>query len=120
MTSARARLPLLFVVLLIALPSTASVDYYLSVLPSAYVVDPGAPMRESVFVNSVCCRTNDPTDAVVTIPLPAGSANITAQGQFGGWNCDVAGTTVTCRTHLAATTSSPPIFIDFNGPSSTV
>jgi hypothetical protein len=124
MTSARARLPLLFVVLLITLPATASVDYYLSITASAFVVDPGAPMRETVSVNSPCCRTNDPTDAVVTIPLPAGSTNITAPGQFGGaWNCDVAGTTVTCRTHLAATSSSPssapPIFVDFNVPSST-
>ncbi|HEX7678884.1 MAG TPA: right-handed parallel beta-helix repeat-containing protein [Thermoanaerobaculia bacterium] len=124
MTSARARLPLLFVVLLIALPATASVDYYLSVTPSAFVVDPGAAMRESVSVNSPCCRTNDPTDAVVTIPLPAGSTNIiTSTGPFGGaWNCDVAGTTVTCRTHLAdlpALSSAPPIFVDFNVPSST-
>lgn len=125
MTSARARLPLLFVILLIALPATASVDYYLSVTPSAFVVDPGAAMRESVSVNSPCCRTNDPTDAVVTIPLPAGSTNITAPGQFGGaWNCDVAGTTVTCRTHLAAASSSflpsSSLFVvDFNVPSST-
>jgi hypothetical protein len=123
MTSARARFPLLFVVLLIALPATASVDYYLSIAPSAFVVDPGAAMRESVSVNSPCCRTNDPTDAVVTIPLPAGSTNITAPGQFGGaWNCDVTGTTVTCRTHLAGTSSPPTsslFLVDFNVPSST-
>ena len=120
MTSVRARLPLLFVVLLIALPATASVDYYLSLAPSALIVDPGAPMRETVSVGSPCCRTNDPTDAVVTIPLPAGSTNITATGR--DWNCDVAETTVTCRTHLAAlpaTLSSTPIFVDFNVPSST-
>ncbi len=119
MTSSRARFPLLFVALLLALPAAASVDYFLSAAPSPLVVDPGAAMRESVFVVSVCCRTNDPTDAVVTIPLPAGSTNITAPGQLGGWNCDVTGTTVTCRTHLAATPPYPAIIVDFNVPSST-
>src|SRR5258706_3998649 len=119
MMSVRVRLLPLFAVLLLPLPAAASVDYFLSVSPSSLLVDPGAAMRESVFVVSVCCRTNDPTDAVVTIPLPAGSTNITAPGQFGGWNCDVAGTTVTCRTHLAATPPYPGIIVDFNVPSST-
>src|SRR6266852_8574400 len=100
MTTLRVSLRLLFVALLLALPASASVDYFLSAAPSPQLVDPGAAMRESVFVVPVCCRTNDPTDAVVTIPLPAGSTNITAPGQFGGWNCDVSGTTVTCRTFL--------------------
>ena len=119
MALARARLHLFFVALLLALPAAASVDYFLAASPSSLLVDPGAAMRESVFVVPVCCRTNDPTDAVVTIPLPAGSTNITAPGQFGGWNCDVAGTTVTCRTFLAATPPYPGIIVNFNVPSST-
>ena len=119
MAPARVRLHLFFVALLLALPAAASVDYFLDAQPSSLLVDPGAAMRESVFVAPVCCRTNDPTDAVVTIPLPAGSTTITAPGPFGGWNCDVAGTTVTCRTFLAATPSYPGIIVNFNVPSST-
>ncbi|MGH9418358.1 MAG: hypothetical protein ACRD3J_00170, partial [Thermoanaerobaculia bacterium] len=111
-------LTVLFVALL-ALPAAASVDYFLDSLPSSPLVDPGEHMNLRIAVVSVCCRTNDPTDAVVTIPLPPGSTNISAPGQFGGWNCDVAGTTVTCKTFLAPNGPYPGIVVDFNAPSST-
>jgi hypothetical protein len=108
-----------FPVLLFALPAASSVDYFLSVNSNISPLDPGAHTFLTAAVVPVCCRTNDPTDAVVTIPLPPGSTNITAPGQFGGWNCEVAGTTVTCRTFLAATPPYPGIIVDFNVPSST-
>ncbi len=69
-------------------------------------------------MSPVCCRADDPTDATVTIPLPPGSTNISAPGEFGGWACNIAGTTVTCTTHLAATPPFPGIIVDFNVPSS--
>jgi len=114
----RKLVPLLFV--LFALPAAASVDYFLSINTNTLVnpVDPGSRARISAFVVPVCCHTNDPTDATVTIPLPPGSTNISAPGEFGGWACSVAGTTVTCNTHLAATPPFPGIIVDFNVPSS--
>ena len=112
----RKLLPLLFV--LLALPAAASVDYILSVNSPFAPVDPGARTRITAFVSSVCCRVNDPTQATVTIPLPPGSTNITAPGEFGGWSCSVDGTTVTCTTFLAATPPYPGIVVDFNVPSS--
>jgi len=109
-----------FLLFLIALPAAASVDYVLSVNSNSAVnpLDPGARARVSAFVSQVCCRANDPTDATVTIPLPPGSTNISAPGEFGGWACNIAGTTVTCTTHLAATPPFPGIIVDFNVPPS--
>jgi hypothetical protein len=109
-----------FLLFLFALPAVASVDYVLSINSNSVVnpVDPGARARVSVFVSPVCCHANDPTEATVTIPLPPGSTNITAPGEFGGWACSVAGATVTCTTHLAATPPYPGIIVDFNVPSS--
>jgi len=107
-----------FVLLLAALPAAASVDYYLSVTSIFLPVDPGSRARVSAAVSPVCCRTNDPTDATVTIPLPPGSTNISAPGEFGGWACSVADTTVTCTTHLAASTAGPGINVDFTVPPS--
>lgn len=109
-----------FLLFLFALPAAASVDYFLAINSNSAVnpVDPGTRARVSAFVVPVCCRTNDPTEATVTIPLPAGSTNISAPGEFGGWACSVAVTTVTCTTHLAATPPYPGIIVDFNVPSS--
>jgi len=109
-----------FLLFLFALPAAASVDYFLAINTNSLVnpVDPGTRARISAFVVPVCCHTNDPTDATVTIPLPPGSTNISAPGEFGGWACSVAGTTVTCTTHLAATPPFPGIIVDFNVPSS--
>jgi hypothetical protein len=109
-----------FFLFLFALPAVASVDLILSVNSNSAVnpLDPGARARVSAFVSQVCCRANDPTDATVTIPLPPGSTNISAPGEFGGWACNIAGTTVTCTTHLAATPPFPGIIVDFNVPPS--
>ncbi len=107
-----------FLLVLFALPAAASVDYILSVTSVISPVDPGVRARVSAFVSPVCCRTDDPTDATVTIPLPPGSTNISAPGEFGGWACGIAGTTVTCTTHLAAMPPFPGIIVDFNVPSS--
>ncbi len=112
----RKLLPLLLV--LFALPAAASVDYFLSVSSSFTPFDPGARAEITAHVVQVCCRTDDPTQATVTIPLPPGSTNITAPGPFGGWACSVDGTTVTCTTFLAATPPFPGIVVDFNVPSS--
>jgi len=111
----RKLLPLLLV--LVALPAAASVDYFLSVNSPFVTYDPGARARITASVVPVCCRTNDPTQATVTIPLPPGSTNISAPGEFGGWACSVDGTTVTCTTFLAATPPFPGIAVDFNVPS---
>jgi hypothetical protein len=112
----RKLLPLLLV--LIALPAAASVDYFLSVNSPFVTYDPGARARITAFVVPVCCRVNDPTQATVTIPLPPGSTNISAPGEFGGWTCDVNGSAVTCTTFLAATPPYPGIVVDFNVPPS--
>jgi hypothetical protein len=106
--------PLLLV--LFALPAVASVDYFLAVSGVAAPVDPGVHAIISASVFPVCCRTFDPTDATVTLPLPPGSTNISAPG--GGWACSIAGTTVTCTTHLGATPPFPGIVVDFNVPPS--
>jgi len=111
----RKLVPVLLV--LVALPVAASVDYYLSVTGILLPVDPGSRARVSAFVSPVCCRTNDPTDATVTIPLPPGSTNISAPGELGGWACTIADATVSCTTHLAATTP-PGIIVDFTVPPS--
>jgi hypothetical protein len=113
---ARKLLPLLL--LLLALPAAASVDYFLAVNSPGTVFDPGARARITAFVVPVSGRANDPTQATVTIPLPPGSTNITAPGQFGGWACSVDSSTVTCTTFLAATPPYPGIVVDFNVPAS--
>jgi hypothetical protein len=107
-----------FLLLLVALPASASVDYFLSINSVASPVNPGALARVSAFVVPVCCHTNDPTEATVTIPLPPGSTNISAPGEFGGWTCGIEGTTVSCTTFLAATPPFPGIIVDFNVPPS--
>src|SRR4051794_28979998 len=107
-----------FLLVLFVLPSVASADFFLSVNSLVSPVDPGVRARVSAFVVPGCCLTNNATDATVTIPLPAGSTNITAPGEFGGWACSVAGTTVTCTTHLAAMPPYPGIIVDFDVPSS--
>lgn len=110
----RKILPLLLA--LIALPAAASVDYFLRVDSPFVIYDPGARARLTAFVVPVCCRANDPTQATVTIPLPAGSTNVSSPGQFGGWTCSVDGATVSCTTFLAATPPFPAIVVDFNVP----
>jgi len=107
---------LLFLLLvLIALPAAAS-DYSLNVSTPFTIYDPGARASLTAYVTG-CCRVNDPTQATVTIPLPPGSTNISAPGQFGGWACSVDGATVTCTTSLGATSPYPGIAVDFNVPS---
>jgi hypothetical protein len=110
----RKLLPLLCI--LIALPAAAS-DYSLNISTPFTVYDPGAPARITAYVTG-CCRVNDPTQATVTIPLPPGSTDISAPGQFGGWACSADGTTVTCTTFLGATSPYPGIVVDFNVPAS--
>src|SRR5438270_4606860 len=113
----RRLLPLLLI--LVALPAAASVDYILSVNSPFASVDPGARSRITAAVGTVCCSApSDATQATVTIPLPPGSTKISAPGEFGGWACSVADTTVTCTTVLAATPPYPGIVVDFNVPAS--
>jgi hypothetical protein len=116
-----------FLLIFFALPAAASVDYVLGVGGVSVngvfgPADPGARGRLNASVVPVCCRTNDPTAATVTIPLPPGSTNISASGQPGGWQCSVDGTTVACTISLPALDrTSPPlpeIIVDFNVPPS--
>lgn len=109
----RKLLPLL---LFIALPAAAS-DYSLSISSPFTVYDPAARASITAYVTG-CCRLNDPTQATVTIPLPPGSTNISAPGQFGGWACSVDAATVTCTTFLGATSPYPGIAVEFNVPAS--
>src|SRR5258708_4286737 len=67
-----------FLLIFFALPAAASVDYILGVggvsVDGVFgPADPGARGRLNASVVPVCCRTNDPTAATVTIPLPPGS-----------------------------------------------
>jgi uncharacterized repeat protein (TIGR01451 family) len=55
------------------------------------------------------------TDVVVSDPLPAGVAFVSASGD--GWVCGLAATTVTCtRPSLAAGANAPGITIDVDAP----
>jgi hypothetical protein len=102
---------------LIALPVAASVDYYLSVSSSAAPVDPGARVRITASVGSGCCpQVTEPTQATITIPLPPGSTNISTE--VGAWACSVVSTTVTCTASLPAALPFPEIAADYNVPAS--
>src|SRR5207248_2781843 len=59
---------------------------------------------------------SDATDATLTIPLAAGTSNITAVGDL--WNCSVQATTIVCTTSIPATLNSTALKIDFDAPSS--
>ncbi|MBV8950265.1 MAG: DUF11 domain-containing protein, partial [Actinobacteria bacterium] len=68
----------------------------------------------ALAVSNVGNLATDGSTVTVTDPFPAGSFTSLANAGGDGWNCSIAGLTLTCTRSdgLAAGSSYPPIFVD--------
>jgi uncharacterized repeat protein (TIGR01451 family) len=74
----------------------------------------GAPTTFTLAVSNVGNLATDGSTVTVTDPFPASSFSALANAGGAGWNCSIAGLTLTCTRSdvLAAGSSYPPILVD--------
>jgi len=103
---------------LLAFPAAATVDLAVSFGSLRPPVLPGTHMTffGDVYRAGGTSAGTDATEATLTIPLAAGTTNITAVGDM--WNCSVQSTTIVCSTSIPATLNSTALKLDFDTPSS--
>jgi len=113
----------LAILVLAALPASATVSIFLSSQGSQQPVLPGTRVAWTLFAaRSVQDTNTEAVDVVITMTVPTVLSNFTASGEQ--WNCSTStsstnGTTVCSTSMTAATAFTKPMRVEFDAPATT-
>src|SRR5258706_263687 len=106
----------LTVVVLAAVPASATVSIYLSAQGFAQPVPPGSHVAWTLSAFRSAQDTNtEAVDLLITMTVPSVLSNFIGSGDR--WNCTTSSTATVCGTSLAAATRfSTPLQVEFDAP----
>jgi hypothetical protein len=109
----------LAILVLAALPASATVSIFLLSQGSQQPVVPGTRVAWILSAaRSVQDTDTEAVDVVITMTVPSAIANFTASGDL--WNCSASPGATVCSTSMtAATAFSKPLHVEFDAPSTT-